>query len=106
MLHKNREYDRGGKVAIFLFESLRDTKRNYSYINCEAIESRSIKLENNDTKNTIYCRPDGDLEVFKNFFQNILPNDSIKNKSVTLAGDFNINEPDFEENKKILYFLN
>ena len=81
-------------------------KQNYSYINCEAIESRSIKLENKDTKNAIYCRPDGDLEVLKNFFQNIFPNDSIRNKSVTLAGDFNINEPDFEENKKTLYFLN
>ena len=71
------------------------------YINCEAIESLSIEINNNDDKiiifnNIVYRPPVGDLEVCENYFQSILSNNSIKNKSVILAGDFNINVLDFE----------
>ena len=109
MLHENRKYRRGGGVAIFVHESLCYTKRNDLCINCEAIESLSIKTSNNYVKNIIfhivYCPPDGDLEVCENYFQSILSNNSIKNKSVILAGDFNINVLDFEQNKKVQNFV-
>ena len=79
-------------------------------MNCEAIQSLSVKISNNDVKNVIfnivYCLPDGDLEVFKNLFQRILSNNSIKTKSVMLAGDFNINVLDFEQNKKVQNLVN
>ena len=95
LLHKNRKYHRGGGVAIFVHESLCYTKRNDLYINCEAIESLSIEIRNNDGKNIIfnivYRPPDGDLEVCENYFQSILSHNSMMNKNVILAGDFNIN---------------
>ena len=104
LLHENRKYCRGGGVAIFVHESLCYTKRNDLCINCEAIESLSIEIRNNDGKNIIfnivYRPPDGDLEVCENYFQSILSHNSIRNKSVILAGDFNINVLDFEQNNK------
>ena len=75
-------------------------------INC----SLSIEISNNDVKNIIFnilCRPpEGDLKVCENYFQSILSNNSIRNKSVILAGDFNINVLDFEQNKKVQNFIN
>ena len=110
MLHENRKYCTGGGVAIFVHESLCYTKRNDLCINCEAIESLSIELSNNDVKNIIFnivYRPaNGDLEVCENYFQSILSNNSIRNKIVILAGDFNINVLDFEQNKKAQNFVN
>ena len=83
-----------------MHESLCYTKRNDLCINCEAIESLSIEISDNDVKNMIFnvvCRPpDGDLEVREHYFQSILSNNSISNKIVILAGDFNINMLNFE----------
>ena len=110
LLHENRKYRRGGGVAIFVHESLCYTKRNDLCINCEAIESLSIEIRNNDGKNIIfnivYRPPDGDLEVCENYFQSILSHNSIRNKSVILARDFNINVLYFEQNKKTQNFVN
>ena len=54
------------------------------YINCEAIESLSIEINNNDDKiiilNIVYRPPVGDLEVCENYFQSILSNNSISKK--------------------------
>ena len=79
-------------------------------INCEVIESLSIEISNNDAKNIVFnivCRPpDGDLAVCEKLFQSILSNDSVRNKCVILAGGFNINELDFESNKKVQNFVN
>ena len=78
--------------------------------NCEATESLSIEVSNCDVTNIIfdliYRPPDGYLEVCGNYFQSVLTNNSIANKSVILAGDFNINVLDFEQNKKAQNFVN
>ena len=104
LLNENKKYRRGGGVAIFVHESLCYTKQNNLCINCEAIESLSIKISNNDFKNInfniVYRPPDGDLEVCENYFRSILSHNSIRNNSVILAGDFNINVLDFEQNNK------
>ena len=93
-----------------MHESLCCKKRNNLCINCEAIESLSIEISNYDVKNIIfnivYRPPDGDLEVCENYFQSILSHNSIRNKNVILAGDFNINVLDFEQNKKVQNFVN
>ena len=110
LLHENRKYHRGEGVAIFMHESLCYTKRNDLCINCEAIESLSIEIRNNDGKNRIfnivYRSPDGDLEACENYFQSILSHNLIRNKNVILAGDFHINVLDFEQNKKVQNFVN
>ena len=54
LLHENRKCRRGGGVAIFVHKSLCYTKRNDLCINCEAIESLSIEIRNNDGKNIIF----------------------------------------------------
>ena len=54
----------------------------------------------------MYRPPDGDLEVCENYFQSILSNNSIRNKSVILAGDFNINMLNLEQNMKVQNFVN
>ena len=106
MLHENRKYRRGGGVAIFVDEYLCYTKRHNLCIICEAI--KSLLISNNDVKNIIfnivYRPPDGDLEVCENYFQSILLNNSIRNKSVILAGDFKINLLDLKQNKKVQNF--
>ena len=57
-----------------------------------SVDSLSTEIRNDDIKNIIfnivYRPPDGDLEVFDNYFQSILLSNSIRNKSV--IGDFNI----------------
>ena len=110
MLHESRKYRRVGEVATFVHESFCYTEQNDLCINCEAIESLSIEIRNNNGKNIIfnivYRPPDGDLEVCENYFQSILSHNSIRNKNVILAGDFNINVLDFEQNKKIPNVLN
>ena len=101
MLHENRKYCIGGRVAIFVHESLCYTKGNDLCINCKAIGNLSIEIRNNNVRNIIfnivYRQPDRDLEVCKNCFQSILPH-NIRNESMILAGDFNINVTDFEQN--------
>ena len=84
------------------------TKRNDVCINCEAINI-SIEIRYNDGKNIIFNivhrTPDGDLQVCENYFQSILSHNSIRNKNVILAGDFNLNVLDFEQNKKVQILL-
>ena len=50
--------------------------------------------------------PDVELEVSENYFQSILSHNSIRNKNLILAGDFNSNVEDFEQNKKVQNFVN
>ena len=92
-----------------MHESLCHTKRNDLCINCEAIESLSIEIRNNDINkiifNTVYDPPEGDLAVCENYFQSIISNKSIRNKNVILAGDVNINVLDFEQNRKVQNFV-
>ena len=67
-------------------------------------------MRNNNIKNIIfyivYCPPDWDLEVCENYFERIFSNNSIRDKSVVLAGDFNINVLNFEQNEKVKNFVN
>ena len=64
------------------------------------MESLSIEISNYEIKNIIisivYRPPDGDLEVCESCFQSIPYNNSTRNKSVILAGDFKINVMSFE----------
>ena len=110
MLYENRKYCRGEVVANFVHESLCYTKRSQLYINCGTMERLSIEISNNDIKNIIFnivYRPlDGDLVVCESYFQSIVSHNSIKNKIVILAGNFDINVLEFEQNKKVQNFFN
>ena len=78
--------------------------QNETIFGCEAVESLSIEIRDNNGKhiifNMVYRPPDGGLEVCENYFQSILSHNSIRNKSMTLVGDFNINVLDFKQKKE------
>ena len=62
------------KVLIYLLKIyILFRKRGYRSINCEAIESLSIEIRNNESKslifNVVYAPPDGYIDVCKNCFK-------------------------------------
>ena len=65
--------------------------QNETTFGCEAVESLSVEIRDNDGKhiifNMVYRPPDGGLEVCENYFQSILSHNSIRNKSMILVGD-------------------
>ena len=97
-------------TVTFIRDSLLYKLRNDLSINCEDIESLSIEIMNSQTRNIIfnvvYRPPDGDLNVCETFFKKILSDSTTINKTLFLAGDFNINLLDFETNKKVQSFVN
>ena len=71
------------------------------------MESLNIEILNKKYKsiilNTIYRPPNGDMETCENYL--FAKNDTV-NKHIVLAGDFNLNVLDFENNKKVQNFIN
>ena len=106
IIRKNRK---GGGIAIFIRNSLLYKIRDDLSINCDDIESLSIEIVNDHTKNfiinVVYRPPDGDLSISETFFRKILSENTNANKTLFLVGDFNINVLDYENTKnfKILY---
>ena len=75
-----------------------------------ALESLRIEISNKKCKNiilnTIYRPPNGDIETCENYFKNLFAKNDTVNKHIVLAGDFNLNVLDFENNKKVENFMN
>ena len=69
-----------------------------------------IEIINDHSKNIIlnvvYRPPDGDLRITETFLRKILSENTKANKTLFLAGDFNINVLDYEINKKVQNFVN
>ena len=74
------------------------------------MESSSIEILNKTCKNrilnTIYRPPNGDIETCENCFKNLFVKNETMNKHIVLAGDFNLNVLDFENNKKVQNIIN
>ena len=66
--------------------------------------------KNEKSKNIIlnltYRLTNGDVKEFEKHLNKILSTNDILKKEVIVAGDFNMNLLDFEQNKKVQYFLN
>ena len=109
-VHQIRKSCKGGRIVIFIRDSLLYKLRNDLSINCEYVESLSIEILNSQTRNIIFnaiCRsPNGNLNVCETFFKNIFFDSTTANKTFFLAGNFNINVLDFETNKKVQSFVN
>ena len=75
-------------------------------INCDAIVSLCLEITNEKSKNIIlnltYRPPNGDVKKFEEHLNKILSTNDILKKEVIMAGDFNTNLLDFEQNKKVL----
>ena len=95
---------------MFILDSFLHKVREDLSINCDDIESLSIEIINDHSKNivlnVVYRPPDGDLHVTETFLRKILSENNKANKTLFLAGDFNINALDYEINKKVQNFVN
>ena len=78
--------------------------------NRDTIESLCLEIANENSKNIIlnltYRPPNGDVKEFEKYLNEILSTNDILKKEVIMAGDFNMNMLDFEQNKKVQNFLN
>ena len=70
----------------------------------------SIEICNGKTRNTIFnaiYRPlNGDTKISEQFCKDLFSKNSKNLKNMILAGDFNINALDYEQNKKEQSFFN
>ena len=84
---------------MFILDSLLHKIREDLSINCDDIEFLSIEIINDHSKNivlnVVYRPPDGDLHVTETFLRKILSENTKADKTLFLAGDFNINVLDY-----------
>ena len=108
--YQYRQYRRGGGVCLFVKESFCCKTRQDLSINCDAIELLCLEIANEKSKNIIlnltYRPPNRDVKEFEKHLNKILSTNEILKKEVIMAGDFNMNLLDFEQNKKVKNFLN
>ena len=93
-VHQIRKSHKGGRIALFIHDSPLYKLHTDLSINYE------------DIFNHVYKPSDGNLHVCKTFFKKILSESAAVSKTFFIAGDFNINLPNFETNKKIQSFVN
>ena len=79
-------------------------------INCDAIESLCLEITNEKLKNIIlnltYRPPNGRVKEFEKHLNKMRSTNDILKKEVIMAGDFNMNLLDFEQNNKVQNVLN
>ena len=89
-----RKSGKGGRVWIFIHESLDYKVRKDLSVNCDAIESLSIEICNKKTRNTVfnvlYRSPNGDIEICEQVCKDLFSKNSKSMKNIILADDFNI----------------
>ena len=108
--YQYRQYRRGGVLCLFVKESFCCKTRQDLSINCDVIESLYLEITNEKSKNIIlnltYRPLNGAVKEFEKHLNKILSTNDILKKEVIMAGDFNMNLLDFEQNKKVQNFLN
>ena len=108
--HQARGDCKGGGVAIYIHKSLYFTVKPDLSINNNDIESLTIEILSNKKRNTLinalYRPPNGQIEPFENFLNNIFSKIKKSNKLFHIAGDFNLNLLDHDTNRKVQRFLN
>ena len=107
-IHQKRSDRKGGGVSIYIHNSLNFISRPDLSINCDGIGSLTLEIISDNTRNTLvnvlYRPPNGQFETFESFLTNFLV--KIKNSDIHIAGDFNINLLDHDNNEKVQTYLN
>ena len=97
-------------MCLFVKESFCCKTRKDFSINCDAIESLCLEITNEKSKNIIlnltYRPPNGVVKEFAKHLNKILSTNDILKKEVIMAGVFNMNLFDFEQNEKVQNFYN
>ena len=108
--HQARSDRRGGGVSIYIHNSLKFKKRPDLAINNKDIESLTLEILSDKTRNVLvnvlYRPPAGQYEQFENFLTTYFSRTKSCNKNIDIAGDFNLNLLDHNTNKKVQGFLN
>ena len=108
--HQKRSDRKGGGVSAYIHNSLNVKTRPDLSTNCGDIESLTLEIISEKTRNTIvsvlYRPPNGHFEHFENFLTNFFLNAKGSTKNDYIAGDFNLNLLDHSLNKKVRNYLN
>ena len=108
--HQKRSDSKGGEVSVYIHNCFRGKATPDLSTNCGDIESLTLEIISEKTRNTIvsvlYRPPNGHFEHFENFLTNFFLNTKDSNKNVYIAGDFNLNLLDHSLNKKVRNYLN
>ena len=110
-LYQARDGDRnGGGTCFFIHNSLTFNKMSDLCVNNNDIESLTIEIVNENSKNIIvnvtYRQPAGDIKVFEDSFKKILSPKKHTNKPIYITGDLNLNLLDYKTNVKVKSYLN
>ena len=104
-IDQKRSDRKGGGVSIYIRNSLNFISRPDLSINCDDIESLNLEIISDNTRNTLvnvlYQPPNGQFETFESFLTNFLVKTKNSNKNIHIAGDFNLNLLDHDNNKKV-----
>ena len=108
--HQARSDRRGGGVSIYIHNSLKFKERSDLAINNKNIESLTLEILSEKTRNVLvnvlYRPPVGQCAQFENFLTTFFSRTKSCNKNIHIAGDFNLNLLDHNTNKKVQDFLN
>ena len=109
-IHQIRTHSRGGGVSIYIHKGFEFKIRNDLSINCKDVESLGVELlhdkKKNNLFNVLYRPPNGQIETFENFLRHLFHENKNSIKNFHIAGSFNLNLLDHNENKKVQNFLN
>ena len=101
---------KGGGVSINIHKSLGFTVKPDLSIYNNDIESLTIEILSNKKRKTLinafYRLPNGQIEPFENFLNNIFSKIKKPNKLFHIADDFNLKLLDHDTNRKVQRFLN
>ena len=93
--HQKRSDRNGGRVSIYIHNSLNFKTRSDISTHCRDVDSLTLEMICEKTRNTmvsVLYRPlNGHLEHFENFLTNFFLNTKNSNKTVYIVGDFNLN---------------
>ena len=110
VIHQIRNGCKGGRLCIFVHESLCYNIRKDLYTKNYGTKTLAVETDSKRSKNivlnVIYRQPNGDLKVSENYFNDSFSKNERNDKKIILVRDFNINVLDFENNKKVKKFLN
>ena len=99
-----RSDHKGSGVSIYIHKSLDLTVKPNLSINNNDIESLTTEILSNKKRNTLinalYRPPNGQIEPFENFLNNIFSKIKKSKKIFHIVGDFNLNLLDHDTNRK------
>ena len=106
--HQARSDRRGGGVSIYIHNSLKFKERSDLAINNKNIESLTLEILSEKTRNVLvnvlYRPPVGQYAQFENFLATFFSRTKSCNKNIHIAADFNLNLLDHNTNKKVQDF--